>query len=351
MALGNIARKLASRSVLRYPCGERDSSNMFKALKLMNLAGALKAKGNAQEAYSAVLELGRLGHDKAVDLLIETLARQDGVARSAARELGKLGNERAIPALIQLLGNGEVNQAAAEALLAFGPKAVNPLIEVLKTGNGDARRAAAFALGEIRDKQAVEPLVMVMQTDDAYAVRTAAATALGNLKDARAVWVLVATLQMRDETTAERQASLEQLRQATTLAMRKIGDPLVNKAPAATVTTDAQAAVQQVEQAVAEKGVHPKLTGDLKLLKNEELIDVLKELIAASEEISWAKLENRQPMLPAYFIDYEQRAGAAEKVGKELHRRGGSALLKQVLEEQLGNHTAIGNWWCGIELP
>ena len=324
---------------------------MFKALKLMHLAGALKSKGNAQEAYSAVLELGRLGHDKAVDLLIDALARQDGVARSAARELGKLANERAIAPLIALLGNAEVNQAVAEALLAFGEKAVNPLIETLKNGNGDARRAAAFALGEIRDKRAVEPLVLVMQTDDVYAVRTAAATALGNLKDARAVWVLVATLQMRDETTPERQAALEQLRHATTLAMRKIGDPLAGKPKPATVTTEAEAAVQQVEQVVAETGVHPKLVGDLKLLKNEELIDVLKELIASSEEISWAKLENREPMLPPYFGSYEQRAGAAEKVGRELHRRGGGTLLKRVLQEQLNSHTAISNWWTGIGEP
>jgi HEAT repeat protein len=323
---------------------------MFKALKLMHLGGALKARGNAQEAYSAVLELGRLGHDKAVDLLIQALARQDGVARSAARELGKLGNERAIAPLIALLGNGEVNQAAAEALLAFGAKAVDPLIDVLKNGNGDARRAAAFALGELRDKRAVEPLVLVMQTDDVYAVRTAAATALGNLKDARAVWVLVATLRMRDETTPERQASLEQLRHATTLAMRKIGDPLVGK-PGAASPTAAEAAVQQVEGVVAEKGVHPKLIGDLKLLTQEELVDVLRELIASSEEISWAKLENREAMLPPYFGSYEQRVGAAEKVGKELYRRGGATLLKQVLEEQLNNHTAISNWWNGIEGP
>ncbi len=324
---------------------------MFKALKLMHLAGALKAKGNAQEAFSAVMELGRLGDDKAVDLLIAALARKDGVARSAARELGKLGNVRAIAPLIGLLGNAEVNQAAAEALLAFGEKAVDPLIDTLKNGNGEARQGAAFALGEIRDKRAVEPLVLVMQTDEVYAVRTAAATALGNLKDARAVWVLVATLQMRDETTPERQAALEQLRTATTLAMRKIGDPLVGKSKPATVASEAEAAVQQVEQVVAGTGVHPKLIGDLKLLRNEELIDIAKELVASSEEISWAKLENREPMLPAYFTSYEQRVGAADKVGKELYRRGGAALLQQVLEDHLNNHTAIRNWWSGIDGP
>jgi HEAT repeat protein len=319
---------------------------MLKSLKLWHLAGALKSKGNAPEAYSAVLELGRLGSDKAMDLLIEALGRRDGVTRSAARELGKLRDERAITPLVALLGDREVNQAAAEALLAFGAKALEPLIEILKTGDGHARQMAAFALGEIRDKRAVEPLVTVMQTDDVYAVRTAAATALGQLKDARAVWVLVATLQMRDETTPERQAALEQLRTATQLALRKIGDPLAAKPAAGGSATEA--AVAEAEKKVAEAGVHPKLVGDVKLLTNPELVDILKELIGASEEISWAKLESREPLLPPYFKTYEQRSGIAETVGRELHRRGGSALLKQVLEQQLNHYAAIANWWSAI---
>lgn len=321
---------------------------MFKKLKLWQLSSALKSKGNSQEAFSAILELGRLADDKSVDLLIETLGRKDGVARSAARELGKLRNERAIPALIALLDYPEVNQAAAEALLAFGPKAIGPLLEVLKGGSGSARQLAASALGELRDKRAVEPLIDLMQTDDVYAVRTAAATALGQIKDARAVWVLVATLQMRDETTPDRQASLEQLRNATQLALRKIGDPLAAKVAGTTAMDIAAAAVAEVERKLVESGVHPRLVGDLKLLGNEEMVEVLKELVNASEEISWAKLENREPMLAAYFKTYEQRAGVAEQIGRELHRRGGSALLKQVLDQQLNGHTAIANWWGGI---
>src|SRR5215813_14506840 len=99
---------------------------MLQSLKLWNLANALKAKGNAQEAYSAVLQLGRLANDKAVDLLIGALARLDGVARSAARELGKIRNDRALQPLVRLLDNLEVSQAAAEALLSFGDKAVGP---------------------------------------------------------------------------------------------------------------------------------------------------------------------------------------------------------------------------------
>lgn len=321
---------------------------MFKTLKQWHHAGALKSRGNSQEAYAAVLELGRQGDDKAVDLLVGALARKDGVARSAARELGKMRNERAIAPLVALLGDPEVNQAAAEALLAFGPPAVGPLMEVLKSGNGDARERAVFALGELRDKRAVEPLVLVMQTDDVYAVRTAAATALGQIKDARAVWVLVATLQMRDETTPERQAALEQLRNAAHLAMRKIGDPLAAKAAPVTAIQLAEAAVAEAEQRLIDTGIHPRLIGDVKLLHSAELVEVLKELINASEEISWATLERREPMLAAHFKSYEQRAGVAETIGRELKRRGGAALLKQVLEQHLGGHAAIANWWGGL---
>ncbi len=321
---------------------------MLKTLKLWHLASALKSKGNSQEAFSAVIELGRLGSDKAVALLIESLARKDGVARSAARELGKMQSERAIQPLVDLLGEAEVSKAVAEALLSFGAKAVGPLLEVLKSGAGDARQMAVFALGEIRDKRAVEPLIQLMQTDDVYAVRSAAATALGLIKDSRAVWVLVATLQMRDETTPERQAALEQLRQATHLALRKIGDPLAAKKAGVTALDMAAAAVAEAEKILIEGGAHPRLIGGVKLLTDEELIGVLKELINASEEISWAKLESREPMLAAYFKTYEQRSSIAEKIGRELHHRGGAALMKQVLEQQLGGHAAIANWWSGI---
>lgn len=321
---------------------------MFKALKLMNLASALKAKGNAQEAYAAVIELGRIGNDKAAELLTQTLSRGDGVARSAARELGKLRAEGALPALTSMLGQDEVSQAAVDALLAYGPAAVGPLLDVLKSGNGVARRAATIALGELRDERAVEPLIEIMQTDDVYAVRTAAATALGQLKDPRAVWVLVQTLQLRDETTPERQAALEHLRHATQLAMRKIGDPLSTRRPAATSATT-EAAVQQMEHGLANVDQHPRLVNDPKLLNQDELIEVVKEVISASEEISWASLESREPLLPAYFKTYEQRARAAEIVGRELYRRGGKALLRRVHEEQLGGNSVIGNWWNTLD--
>jgi len=320
---------------------------MLQSLKLWKLSGALKSRGNPQDAYSAVLELGRLASDQAVALLIDALARHDGVARSAARELGRLGDPRAVKPLAALLPIAEVNQSAADALTKLGSKSVDALVAVLKSEDAGARRLAAGALAEIGDKRAVEPLVEVMQNDNEYSVRTAAARALGELKDERAIWVLVGTLKLRDETTPERQAALEELRHATTLAMRKIGDPLAAKSTSARAGVEA-AIGQQKEKEPDGTAIHPRLAGDVGLLTNAELIAVLKELIAASEEISWANLERREPMLPAWFGTYEQRRRTAETIGAELQRRGGRTLVQQALERDLGGYATIRNWWSGL---
>jgi HEAT repeat protein len=319
---------------------------MLQSLKLWKLSSALKSRGNPQDAYSAVLELGRLGTDPAIELLISTLARHDGVARSAARELGRLGDPRAVKPLAALLPVAEVNQSAAEALTKLGAKSVDALVNVLKSEDAAARRLATTALAEIGDKRAVEPLIEVMQNDNEYSVRTAAARALGELKDERAVWVLVGTLKLRDETTPERQAALEELRNATTLAMRKIGDPLTAKSASARAGAGA---AQQTEKEGGGSEVHPRLTGDPNSLTHAELVAVLKELVAASEEISWANLERREPMLPAWFATYERRRQTAETIRAELHRRGGTALVQQVLERDLGGYAAISNWWSDVD--
>src|SRR5262245_27192980 len=116
---------------------------MLQSLKLWKLSSALKSRGNPQEAYSAVLELGRLGTEQAVDLLIHALGRHDGVARSAARELGRLGDARAVKPLVALLSVAEVNQSAAEALAKMGTQSVDLLVDILKSGGPMARRLAA----------------------------------------------------------------------------------------------------------------------------------------------------------------------------------------------------------------
>jgi HEAT repeat protein len=323
---------------------------MFKALKTWKFSSALKARGNAQEAYAAVMELGQLGTDDAVDLLLGVLSRHDGVARAAARELGRLANPRSFKPLADLLGNREVHESVAEALIRIGGKAIDVLAQTLHSEDAVARRTAARVLGEIRDARAVEPLVEVLQGDPDCTVRTAAAHALGQIKDKRAIWALVNTLKLRDEPDPEFQRQIEELRNAAQLAMRRIGDPLA-VAKAGGAATGEPEEIPGAEGEAPELPMHPRLMSGVAALSEADLIAIVKELISASEEISWAKLENREPMLAAYFKDYEQRRQTAEAAGKELARRGGPELLQTILERDLNNHTAIQNWWSHLELP
>jgi hypothetical protein len=320
---------------------------MFESLKLWKFRSILRDRGDSADAFAAVRELATLGSQPAVELLIETLARRDGLARAAARELGRLGAEAAAHPLADLLSVPEVSQSASEALVWLGRKGLPALLDALCSAHPAARRLAATTLGEIGDSAAVEPLVRMLQADDDYASRTAAATALGQLKDPRAIWVLVATLKLRDESSPDRQQALEELRRAAQVAMRKIGDPLAAKQDPAGIAGDLPAPlpVSAPPGSVSPSVIRLFLLGDLTLLAENELISLLRELIGASEEISWANLENRPPTPPPHFASYEDRRRAAEGIGTELRRRGGASRLKAVLERDLNNYATLGNWW------
>jgi len=317
---------------------------MFSSIKAWKLGAALKARGNATEAYSAVKELGRMGGPKAVTLLVSALDRKDGVARSAAREVGRLGGPEAAEALARHLPTVELHKAVLEALSVMGAEAVPKLTGLLKDPSPNLRCAVAEALGKIRHADATEPLIQVLTHDDAYAVRVAAAQALGEIQDQRAIWVLVATLKMRDESTAEQQQALAVLQEAARIALHKLGDPLGEKAAGGSGTLEEQVARMESElKEVADH--HPKLAGELRRLGERDLVEVMHDLVSASEEISWAKVESRTPLLAPYFDTYEKRRETAEQVGRELLRRGGRKLLDEVLHKELNQYAAVANWW------
>jgi HEAT repeat protein len=320
---------------------------MFSMFKMMRLGAALKDRRHVEEAFSAVVALGRIGNAKAVDLLIGALSRKDNVARSAARELGRIGDERAAGPLAELLGHPEVSQSAADALAKLGGRGVEMLMATLKHESVDARLLAAGRLGDLGDSRAVEALIETLTHDGDYGVRTAAATALGGLKDKRAVWVLVGTLKLRGETSPERQQALNDLQQAARLALNRIGE-LLTASSGSGGSGSIEAWVEQLEQEVVDSPMHPRLLSEIHRLTEAELVAVLKDLVSASEEISWAKLENRQPMLAAHFQSYEQRQRTAEAAGRELLRRGGRPLLDLVLSRDLGSYASLVNWWADL---
>jgi HEAT repeat protein len=101
--------------------------------------------------------LGHLGDPVAVNWLVGLLRDPDPVARGAvSRSLQQLGwrpgddSQR----MLQILAMGNLRQVAE-----MGPKAIDPLLEMLRTGTPDKQFSAVRALGEINDPRVVKAMI------------------------------------------------------------------------------------------------------------------------------------------------------------------------------------------------
>jgi HEAT repeat protein len=194
------------------------------------LIAALKNNELSGVRWKAAEALSKLGAP-AVDALIGALRHNDDDVRwKAAIALGEIGDQRAIDPLIRLLCDDDrfVKGRAAYALGLIGQPAVDPLLHALRVGDGNLRWGAAIALGKIRDpraiepltrsladkyenvraeaatslaaigKPALEPLIRFLKFSD-RAVRIEVVTALGELKDTDAIQPLIQMLEKADE--------------------------------------------------------------------------------------------------------------------------------------------------------
>jgi bilin biosynthesis protein len=121
--------------------------------------------------------------------LIEALADKEGTVRKfAAIVLGRLRDPRALEELGMALYDlhHEVGRAAAEALVQFGPAAVDVLFGSLNHAEADIRLHAVYALGKIQDGRIVPVLIEILEDPDHH-VRWQVITSLGELRDARAL--------------------------------------------------------------------------------------------------------------------------------------------------------------------
>lgn len=147
--------------------------------------------------------------------LIKALRYQkdEGVRRAAAWALGQVGDMRAVNPLIAAFKDKDyyVREAAARALRQIrDTQAVEPLMAALKNEDSNVREAAVEALVGI-GHGAVERLVTAL-TDEDWSVRKTAIEALVQIGDARAVELLIAALEDRNWWDAAK-------------ALGKIGDP------------------------------------------------------------------------------------------------------------------------------
>ena len=199
------------------------------------LITALKRDEFSGVRWKAAEALSKIGNP-AVEPLIATLQYPDDDVRwKAAIALGEIGNPDAIEPLIQLLSDDDrfVRSRAAHALSMIGDAAIGPLIHALKKDDPGVRWGAAMALGKIKNPLSVEPLLLALADEEAMVRAEAAAafvsigtpalgpllsflkgskgetrievvTALGELKNADAIEPLIQLLENADDE--ERQA-------------------------------------------------------------------------------------------------------------------------------------------------
>jgi len=115
-----------------------------------------------------------------VEPLISVLQHSDSDVRwKAAIALGEIRDPRAIGPLIRQLSDTDrfVKSRVAHALGMIGTPTIHSLIQALHDGDGNQRWGAAIALGGIRDPAAVDPLILAL-ADKYENVRAEAAAAL-----------------------------------------------------------------------------------------------------------------------------------------------------------------------------
>lgn len=141
----------------------------------------------------AATALGPLKDPAAVDGLIAALGDANAdIRRSAAGSLGMIKDPRSISALIVALKDpvSNVRDVAREALIKIGQPAADKLIAALRTPDQNTRQGAAYVLGRMKDPKAVPALIAVLK-DTVYDVKGEAIDALGAIPDPRAVDALM----------------------------------------------------------------------------------------------------------------------------------------------------------------
>ena len=159
------------------------------------------------------------------------------IAASYLGDFGKHTSQKTIEVLIALLkdGNQNVRDHAADSLgrIAGTPElkdtvikqSLQPLVNLLKSGESLGAASAAKVLGQFGDSSAVDDLIRVMEINSKWwQIRKNAAIALGLIGDKRAVKPLVNALKDRFSPDIRISAaeSLARLRDASAIDQLKI---------------------------------------------------------------------------------------------------------------------------------
>jgi HEAT repeat protein len=161
------------------------------------LIGLLKDQ-NHHVREQAVAALGKIKEPIAIDPLSDLSTDQyEGVQMMAVKALANFEDPGAAHALIKFLNadNKGVKSEAVLALVRAGDIVIDQIIKELVNRNNDygMRSSCADTLAQIKDPKAVQPLIETLKSVDS-SLRGASARALGKIKDLRAVHPLINAL-------------------------------------------------------------------------------------------------------------------------------------------------------------
>ncbi|MSP17935.1 MAG: HEAT repeat domain-containing protein [Myxococcales bacterium] len=153
--------------------------------------------GRPEVRCHALMSLGHLGDERALEPLIERLGDGDAEVRQcAAIALGALGDARAFEPLVRGLKEGppDLRMQAAASLAELAPgRAYDLLIPAIRDEDAEVRATIAQLLGDLEDRRAAGWLADLLE-DNSIEVRFEAASSLAVFRDARGLDVLIATL-------------------------------------------------------------------------------------------------------------------------------------------------------------
>jgi HEAT repeat protein len=156
------------------------SSFGAEGAKLDDLAKVLAdSQKDTNTRMEAAIELGQAKNPKYLQFLTEALKDSDKAIRwTAAEALWEMGDKAAVPALIEYLEKGEAYEwgkvVTMNALASLkDPQAVEPLIRVLESPNPFLRRSAAVALFTIGDQRAIPVLIGLLKDEQGFIQRIA----------------------------------------------------------------------------------------------------------------------------------------------------------------------------------
>ncbi len=270
---------------------EKQISNAKKKDTKVQIVEALRSSGNLQESFLPMLH-ARLAAEKRPE-----------VKAALARAIGDLKSPSSVEALESALDLGDVdsdtalaNKEIAAALGKLGdPKAAPALTRLLRSKDNYTRIEAIQALGVLRAREAVEPLLKLGSDENTEPfLQKKAVEALGRIGDARAVPLLMRML------TKERQGVSFYVE--SSFALYQVGTPAAEALIAAMEGKDAELA-----KWAKDNGVHPASY----IMKGAQVLGDIRDRRAEAVLLKQLSFKNEDPRIQALV-----RMQAAEALGR-----------------------------------